>query len=138
MKLLEKIIAITAIVLLILISVAVIFGAMFLGLSGFFSLIGVSYESNGSLLLFVLYCFLIGIFFEIIENIVLSLLKSSNIKTKKQWIWELIVRISLTWLLIHIVNEMVHTVTLSTFAEILTTLLMVSVDTVFVQKEKVK
>ena len=138
MKLLEKIIAITAIVLLILISVAVIFGAMFLGLSGFFSLIGVSYESNGSLLLFVLYCFLIGIFFEIIENIVLSLLKSSNIKTKKQWIWELIVRISLTWPLIHIVNEMVHTVTLSTFAEILTTLLMVSVDTVFVQKEKVK
>lgn len=138
MKLLEKIIAITAIVLLILISVAVIFGAMFLGLSGFFSLIGVSYESNGSLLLFVLYCFLIGIFFEIIENIVLSLLKSSNIKTKKQWIWELIVRISLTWVLIHIVNEMVHTVTLSTFAEILTTLLMVSVDTVFVQKEKVK
>lgn len=138
MKLLEKIIAITAIILLILISVAVVFGGMFLGLSGFFSLIGVSYESNGSLLLFVLYCFLIGIFFEIIENIVLSLLKSSNIKTKRRWIWELIVRISLTWLLIHIVNEMVHTVTLSTFAEILTTLLMVSVDTVFDQKEKGK
>lgn len=136
MKLLEKIIAITAIVLLILISVAVVFGGMFLGLSGFFSLIGVSYESNGSLLLFVFYCFLIGIFFEIIENIMLFLLKRSNITTKEQWIWELIVRFSLTWLLIHVVNEIVHTVTLSTFAEILTTVLMVSVDTVFDKKEK--
>jgi len=136
LKLLEKIIAITAIVLLILISVAVVFGGMFLGLSGFFSLIGVSYESNGSLLLFVFYCFLIGIFFEIIENIMLFLLKRSNITTKEQWIWELIVRFSLTWLLIHVVNEIVHTVTLSTFAEILTTVLMVSVDTVFDKKEK--
>ena len=136
MKLLEKIIAITAIALLILISVAVVFGGMFLGLSGFFSLIGVSYESNGSLLLFVFYCFLIGIFFEIIENIMLFLLKRSNITTKEQWIWELIVRFSLTWLLIHVVNEIVHTVTLSTFAEILTTVLMVSVDTVFDKKEK--
>ena len=136
MKLLEKIIAITAIALLILISVAVVFGGMFLGLSGFFSLIGVSYESNSSLLLFVFYCFLIGIFFEIIENIMLFLLKRSNITTKEQWIWELIVRFSLTWLLIHVVNEIVHTVTLSTFAEILTTVLMVSVDTVFDKKEK--
>ncbi|WP_240377961.1 YrvL family regulatory protein [Bacillus piscicola] len=131
MKLWEKVLVVVAMTLLIVVALAVVFGGIFLGLTGFFSLIGVTYESNGSLLLFLFYCFLVGIFFEIIEQIILLFIKKANLRSKEKWIWIALIKLVLTWVVIHTVNELMTTVVLSSFAEFLTALLIVSIDIVF-------
>lgn len=136
MKLWEKVIVAGAMTLLIGVAVAVVFGGTFLGLTGFFLLIGVTYESIGSLLLFVLYYFLVGIIFEIIEHILLYFIKRAHIRSKEKWVWIALVKMVLTWVVIHTVNEFMTTVVLSGFAEILTTLLIVSIDIVFDDDKK--
>ena len=70
LKIWEKLLVVVAMTLLIVGSITIFFGGIFFSLAGFFSLIGVTYDSMGSLLLFVLYCFLVGIVFEIIEKII--------------------------------------------------------------------
>lgn len=124
--------------LLVVVAVAVVFGGFFLGLTGFFYLIGVTYESIGSLLMFVLYCFLVGIFFEIIEKIIVYFIVRANMGSRIKWVWITLVKLVLTWIVIHTVNELMTTVVLSGFAEFLTTLLIVSIDIVFDDEKKVE
>ncbi|TRM10772.1 hypothetical protein FH966_03030 [Lentibacillus cibarius] len=138
MKLWEKVIVVMAMTFLIVVALAIVFGGIFLGLTGFFSLIGVTYESLGSLLLFVLYCFLVGIIFEIIEWIILFFIDKSNLHSKEKWIWIVLVKLVLTWFVIHIVNELMTTVVLTGFAELLTAVLIVSIDIVFDDTKEVE
>lgn len=138
MKIWEKVIVGLAMTLLVVVAVAVVFGGFFLGLTGFFSLIGVTYESIGSLLMFVLYCFLVGIIFEIIEKIVVYFIVRANMGSRIKWVWITLVKLVLTWIVIHTVNELMTTVVLSGFAEFLTTLLIVSIDIVFDDEKKVE
>lgn len=131
MKIKENIIVIIILGLLIAASIAFVFGGSFFVLKGFFTLIGVTYESSGALLLFVFYCFLIGLVFEIIEGILLFFISRMKLLKQEKWIWIVIVKYGLTWLVIHIVNDWMTTVDLSIFAEILTAFLIVMVELVF-------
>lgn len=126
-----------AMTILVVVSIAVVFGGIFFGLAGFFSLIGVSYESVGSLLMFVFYCLLVGIVFEVIEQIILFFIARANLPSKEKWVWIALIKLGLTWIVIHIVNELMTTVVLSSWAELLTALLLVSIDIVFDDKKGV-
>lgn len=137
MKFWEKVIVVVAMALLIVFAVSVVFGGIFLGLTGFFSLIGVTYDSIGSLLLFVFYCFLVGIIFEIIEQIILYYIVRTNLSSKEKWFWIALVNLVLTWIVIHTVNELMTTIVLSGFAEFLTALLIVIIDIVFDDEREV-
>lgn len=136
MKLWERGIVILAMTLLIIFAVLLVFGGIFFGLTGFFSLIGVTYESIGSLLLFVLYCLLVGIVFEIIEVVILILIRRTNLSNYYKWVWTALIKMGLTWVTIHIVNELMSTVVLSGFAELLTALLIVCIDIAFDDDKK--
>ncbi|MFD2760621.1 YrvL family regulatory protein [Lentibacillus juripiscarius] len=131
LKLRQKIIVVLALTLVVSIAIAIVFGGFFFGLTGFFSLIGVTYESTGTLLLFVLYCFLIGIIFEVIEKIVLVFIVKANIRQSEKFLWTVFVKFGLTWVVIYTVDELMGTITLSGFAEFLTALLIVSIDMIF-------
>lgn len=130
----EKIIIGVAMTLLVAVSIGSVFGGIVFGLAGFFSLIGVSYESMGSLLLFIFFCFLVGIFFELIEQVILFFIIRANLPSKEKWIWIALIKLILSWIVIHIVNELMTTVVLSSLAELLTALLIVSIDIVFDDK----
>lgn len=132
----EKIIVIIAIALIVFVSAAIVFGGIYFGLVGFFSLIGVTYDSTGSLLLFILYCILIGIFFEVVEVGILFFIEKAKLDDKMRLFWKVLVKLGLTWFVIHIVNELMTTITLSAIAEILTALLIVCVDIVFDDDKK--
>lgn len=132
----EKIIIGVAMTLLVAVSIGIVFGGIIFGLAGFFSLIGVSYESIGSLLLFIFFCFLVGIFFEVIEQIILFFITRANLPSKEQSVWIALIKLILSWIVIHIVNEIMTTVVLSSLAEFLTALLIVSIDIVFDDKKE--
>ena len=131
----DKIIIGIAMTLLVAVSIGIVFGGLVFGLAGFFSLLGVSYESIGSLLWFIFFCFLVGIFFEIIEQVILLFIARSKAPSKEKWIWIALIKLILSWIVIHIVNEFMTTVVLSSVAEFLTALLIVSIDIVFDDKK---
>ncbi|PIC84929.1 hypothetical protein CSV72_16245 [Sporosarcina sp. P20a] len=132
----EKIIIGVAMTLLVAVSIGIVFGGIIFGLAGFFSLIGVSYESIGSLLLFIFFCFLVGIFFEVIEHVILFFITRASLPSKEKWVWIALIKLILSWIVIHIVNEIMTTVVLSSLAEFLTALLIVSIDIVFDDKKE--
>lgn len=134
----QKFIVAFLMILLVAGSFTIVFGGLFFSMKGFFDLIGVSYESNGALVLFALYCFLIGLIFEVIEMIILYFIEKGNITKKTKSFWIIIVKFFSTWLVIHIVNEWMTTVTLSRLAEILTATLMVAIDIVFDENKRNK
>lgn len=125
-------------IVLVVGSLTIVFGGLFFSMKGFFDLIGVSYESNGALILFALYCFLIGLIFEVIEMVILYFIEKGNATKKTKSLWVIIVKFVFTWLVIHIVNEWMTTVTLSTLAEFLTATLIVSIDLVFDENKRHK
>ncbi|MBL4968598.1 YrvL family regulatory protein [Bacillus halotolerans] len=57
----SKIIVIVSIALLITIAAAVIFGGYFFGMKGLFAILGITYDSNQTLLFFILGCFAAGL-----------------------------------------------------------------------------
>ncbi|ARJ39381.1 hypothetical protein SporoP8_11150 [Sporosarcina ureae] len=116
-------------------SIAIVFGGIVFGLASFISLLGVSYESIGSLLWFIFFCFLVGMFFEIIEQVTLFFIARSKAHSKEKWIWIALSKFILSWIVIHIVNASMTTVVLSGVAEFLTALLIVSIDIVFDDKK---
>ena len=132
----DKIIIGVAMTLLVAVSIGIVFGGIIFGLAGFFSLIGVSYESIGSLMLFIFFTFLVGIFFEIIEQITLFFITRANLPSKEKWIWIALIKFILSWIVIYIVNELMTTVVLSGLAVFLTALLIISIDIVFDDKKR--
>lgn len=134
----RKFIVVFVMVLLAVVSFAVVFGGLFFSMKGFFNLLGVTYESNGALVLFALYCLLIGIIFEVIELIFVVLIEQSALKVKVKSVWVIIVKLGLSWLLIHIVNDLMTSVTLSGVAEFLTAALITCVDVVFNEEKSKK
>ncbi|PIC98867.1 hypothetical protein CSV68_10650 [Sporosarcina sp. P29] len=136
LQLRDKIIIGVAMTLLVAVSIGIVFGGIIFGLAGFFSLIGVSYESIGSLLLFIFFAFLVGIFFEILEQITLFFITRANLTSKEKWIWIALIKFILSWIVIYIVNELMTTVVLSSLAVFLTALLIVSIDIVFDDKKR--
>ncbi|WP_143565211.1 MULTISPECIES: YrvL family regulatory protein [unclassified Sporosarcina] len=136
LQLRDKIIIGVAMTLLVAVSIGIVFGGIIFGLVGFFSLIGVSYESIGSLLLFIFFAFLVGIFFEILEQITLFFITRANLTSKEKWIWIALIKFILSWIVIYIVNELMTTVVLSSLAVFLTALLIVSIDIVFDDKKR--
>lgn len=122
---------------LVTISATVVLGGVFFTFAGFFTLIGVTYDSAKSLWLFIAYCIGIGILFELLEQIiVVYIIRMTTISNKVKKIGAVLIKFVLTWFVIHIVNELMTTVSLSQLAELLTVLLMVTVDFVFDGKEK--
>lgn len=133
-----KCIVVAGITLIIVFALAVVFGGFFFGFAGLFALIGVHYESIGALLRFVLCWFLLGIVFEILEKVVLFFIIKSNLHRWQRVLWIGIVKFDLTWVVIHTVDELMTSITLSLFAEFLTAFLLFCADIVFDDKSHSK
>ncbi|ASB89148.1 YrvL family regulatory protein [Bacillus sonorensis] len=73
----SKLSVIIGIGLILFVAVAITAFFIFFGVTGFFRLFGVSYESNTSIVIFILLCFLVGAFFEFIEKILVVMVSLS-------------------------------------------------------------
>lgn len=136
MKASKKVTGMLAVVLIISFGIAIIMGGSILGLAGFFHLIGVTYESTGTLFLFLVYCFVVGIVFEIVEVIILFQLRNTTMPQWSMFIWTICIKFGLIWAVIHIVNELMTTIHLTWYAEIYTALLIVAIDMAFDDNKK--
>ena len=85
MKFKDKVLIAVLMIVLIAISATVVLSGVFFTLAGFFSLIGVTYDSAKSLWIFIAYCIGIGLVFEVIEQIfIVSLTRMTAISNKSK------------------------------------------------------
>ncbi|MCI4137131.1 regulatory YrvL family protein [Bacillus vallismortis] len=73
----STLIAIVSIILIVAIALAVIFGGFFFGMKGLFSILGITYDSNQTLVLFILVCFAVGLIIDPLTKIVSMILAKS-------------------------------------------------------------
>ncbi|MCY7951250.1 regulatory YrvL family protein [Bacillus inaquosorum] len=81
-KLSSKLIVIASIILIVAIALAVIFGGYFFGMKGLFSILGITYDSNQTLVLFILVCFAAGLIIDPLTMIV-SMILAKSLSLKK-------------------------------------------------------
>ncbi|QJC88708.1 regulatory YrvL family protein [Bacillus inaquosorum] len=82
LKLSSKLIVIVSIILIVAIALAVIFGGYFFGMKGLFSILGITYDSNQTLVLFILVCFAAGLIIDPLTMIV-SMILAKSLSLKK-------------------------------------------------------
>ncbi|MHA6486466.1 regulatory YrvL family protein [Bacillus cabrialesii] len=78
----SKLIVIVSIILTVTIAFAVIFSGFFFGIKGLFSILGVTYDSNQTLALFILVCFAVGLIIDPLTKIV-SMILATSLSLKK-------------------------------------------------------
>ncbi|MGG0777750.1 regulatory YrvL family protein [Bacillus rugosus] len=78
----SKLIGIASITFIVTIALAVIFGGYFFGIKGLFSILGVSYDSNQTLVLFILVSFAVGLIIDPLTKIV-SMILAKSLSLKK-------------------------------------------------------
>lgn len=112
----------------LLIPIAFLFGLIVFGLAGFFSLIGVTYDSLWTVVIFIIACFVMSFLFEIIEVLLLAKIKQSSISAYEKLLWRIVISGLFTWMIIYIVSGLMKSIDLTISAQILTTLLIVGLD----------
>jgi len=130
-KVSERLVVVLSLIFVVVFAMAVVVGGIYFGLTGFFALVGVTYESIGTLMLFILYCLLLGVFFELVEAIIIIFLRRFNIHSSGKFFLIIALKLGLTWVLIHTVNAWMDTITFTLNAELWTTLLIVAIDVIF-------
>lgn len=107
---------------------AILFGIILFGLAGFFSLIGVTYDSLWALMIFIIACFVMSLLFEIIEVVILEKIKQTRISNYEKLLWRFVISGMFTWIVIYIVSGLMKSIDLTISAQILTALLIVGID----------
>jgi hypothetical protein len=134
----EKMLVITALTLLVVLSIAFVIGGIFFGIVGLFSLFGVRYTSPYSLIGFVMLFFLFGFIVDLF-SIAFTKLLSQYISGKyKLFFTRLVIDCTFTWLALHTVDEFMNSITIPSRTEIVAVLLLFFIEVAFDVKEKNK
>jgi len=138
LNLFEKMLVITALTLLVFLSITFVIGSFFFGIAGFFSLFGVQYTSPYSLIGFVLFFLLLGVVMDLFSNAFIKL-SSDYISGKyKLFITRMVIDCTFTWLALHTVDEFMNSITVPSITEIITALLLFFIEVAFDDKDKNK
>ncbi|SFD95137.1 Regulatory protein YrvL [Bacillus sp. OV194] len=138
MNLFNKIFVVTALTFLVILSISFVLGIFFLGIAGFFSLFGVQYESLYSLLIFVLFFFLLGFIFDLFSIAFIKLSSQYVLGKYQLFFTRMVIDCTFTWLSLHTVDEFMNSITIPVTTEIGAVLLFFFIEVAFDDKEKIK
>ncbi|MCP3030991.1 regulatory YrvL family protein [Halobacillus sp. A1] len=126
-----KVVVISSLSFIILLGIALVLGVLFLGMVGLFQVLGVTYESNRSLILFGVLVFVIGAFFELLSKLLISLsLRYQFIRSQRVRV-KIAVDLLVTWTAVYIVDEIVASVSMHFWSQWIFALLLVALDYAF-------
>ncbi|RRN67167.1 hypothetical protein EI200_23715 [Peribacillus simplex] len=136
LNLFNKIFVVTALTFLVILSISFVLGSFFLGIAGFFSLFGVQYESLYSLLIFVLFFFLLGFIFDLFSIAFIKLSSQYVLGKYKLFITRMVIDCTFTWLALHTVDEFMNSITIPFTTEIIAVSLFFFIEVAFDVKKK--
>lgn len=120
---------------LVVLTLIVVFGGFFLGMVGLFNIMGVVYDSTLSLFIFAFLIFLLGFFFELIGKFIKFSSKKLKPSSHTFFMWKVVLDMSITWLTIYTVDELVTSVEMLFWSEMVFALLLIVIDYVFDNKK---
>ncbi|WP_455660785.1 YrvL family regulatory protein [Pradoshia sp.] len=119
------------IALLILLVIVFLLALYFFGLAGVFALLGVQYDSNWSLLVFVVSFFILSVIVELFTKALFKL-SVQNIRGRtKVFIIRMSFESTSNWLVLFTVDEFMRSITLYLKIEIIIALLIALLETAF-------
>jgi hypothetical protein len=138
LSLFEKVLVISALTLLVVISIMFVIGSIFFGFVGFFKLFGVRYTSPYSLISFVLLLFLFGGVVDLISITLITLLSRYETGKYKSFITRMVIDCTFTWLALHTVDEYMNSITIPLKTEFVAVLLLFFIEVSFDNRKKNK
>lgn len=138
LDLFEKIIVITSLTLLVVLSVTFVIGSFFFGIVGFFRLFGVQYTSPYSLIGFVLFFFLFGAVVDLFSLAFIKLSSQFISGIYKLFMTRMVIDCTFTWFALHTVDEFMNSITVPLTTEVVAVLLFFFIEIAFEVKEKNK
>ncbi len=133
----EKIITVISITLLMIFLIGFILGILFFGFAGIFALLGVSYQSIWSLVIFVISFFVLGFFIDIFFD-ALTKLAIKDLSSKGTIFFiQFIFGFASNWLVLFTVDAFMDSIKFSPKAMLIITLILALLEPVFDNKKKV-
>lgn len=132
----EKIVTVVGIALLIIVAVGFVFGIYFFGLAGVFKVLGVQYDSNWSLVIFVFNLFAIGLIFELFTNVIFKLSVRNITGKAKVLVIRFLIESTSNWLVLFTVDEFMSSITLSLKTEIIIAIFIALFEIVLEDKDE--
>lgn len=124
-----KLFIIVTISLLLIGAIGFAIAIYYFGILGLFNLLGVRYDSFGSLLWFVLFYFLLGIIFEIFLKGMHKLMALANTFSKSQLKIGLFILTFLgNWAVISLLNSVMHTIEIKTLTQIVISIILAIIE----------
>lgn len=136
MSMKDKIFTIVGLTLLIVLVSGFIIGLYLFGMAGVFKLLGVQYESNWSLFIFVISFYIVGFIIELFTRAIYEIFTENMIT---DGIKGLMIRIGFegisNWLVLFIVDEFMRSITLSFVTELLIAFLIAVIEIALEHKD---
>ncbi|MDX8047115.1 YrvL family regulatory protein [Gracilibacillus sp. S3-1-1] len=126
------------IAVLVTIVLSAVIAVYFFGMAGIFNLLGVQYHSVGSLVLFVILFFVIGIVVELFSNVFSRIVAKQFTGKGHKLVVRLLIEIAANWLVLYITDEIVSGVNLSPEVKVIVAVILGIVEVVLVSDEKKK
>ena len=135
---LDKIIAIILVILLVIVSIIIVFGSLFLGITGFLNLFGASYDSISQLLLFVLNYLLIGLILDFIAIFLIRITTQNLIGKYKSFLTRMIIDCTFSFIAFHTADEVIEGINIPIITEVIAVIFFFLVELAFEDIEKKK
>lgn len=128
-----KIVVVIAISLLIIVALTFLFSVYYFGILGVFKLLGVSYDSSLSLLLFVLFFFLFSFIGDVIIKVFHHLFSVIN---RKSFTTMLLIHFLVTWSIISLLTFLMSSIQMSTVTQIVIAFIIAMIEVVLDKDDK--
>lgn len=130
-----SLLALGMVVILVLLAILLVFGIFFFGIAGFFSLLGVTYESVKALVYFTLLLLLIDFFIEPLSKLVTGFV-SRGFQSSKRFIIRSIMMVAFSALSFYIADECISGITIPVRTELLLGVISYLIELVFEERPK--
>ena len=131
----EKITTVVSICLIVLIPLSFVLGVTYFSFAGFFRLFGGEYDSRFTLLLFVVFLFLLGLVLDLFSMVLVKLSKLYISGTYQLFAVKFLFNCIFSWLTIYTVDEFMDSITVPFIVEIILVIFMFFLEEALEQKE---
>lgn len=131
LSLFGKISTIFGLGLLITLALCIFFALIFLGVKGFFAIFDVSYQSNTTILWFILLLALVDLFFDFMKFIVKYLLSLFRFQPKQLFILLFLLYFQLNVLIIFLIDGWMDSLQMTTIAQFVAALFITCIELAF-------
>ncbi|MGD7008722.1 YrvL family regulatory protein [Metabacillus sp. 84] len=123
-----KIFVVTALSLIVILTIVFVFAAYFFGIAGIFNLAGVHYDSLSSLVQFVIFYFLLGLAGDIVNKVFVVLLSKTAINGLAARFVKFLASFIVTWSIFSFLSMVMQSIHINTITQVIAASLIAIIE----------